>query len=60
MPLEKQEMDDVQRLKECLNEMSYKFLMNHTRSEEVYLEAWNAHKAHLKDKKEKETEPVYT
>jgi hypothetical protein len=47
MPLEKKEMDDVLRLKDHLNELSYKWLMTQTLNEEVYLEAYNAHIAHL-------------
>ncbi|KIM89056.1 hypothetical protein PILCRDRAFT_209819 [Piloderma croceum F 1598] len=46
-PLEKEEMNDVRNRKDCLDEIGYKWLMEHTRSEEVYLEAYNAHKEYL-------------
>ena len=47
MPSEKKEVDDVLRLKDHLNELSYKWLMTQTLNEEVYLEAYNARIAHL-------------
>jgi len=50
-PLEKEEMNDVQHRKDYLDEIGYKWLMEHTRSEEVYLEAYNAHQEHLRFRK---------
>jgi hypothetical protein len=46
-PLEKEEMNDVRDRKDCLDEIGYKWLMEHTQCEGVYLEAYNAYKEYL-------------
>jgi hypothetical protein len=47
--LKEAEMDDVQKLKDWLDEIGYKWLMDNTRSDEVFMEAYNARKERLQN-----------